>query len=155
MTTDKPPTSEEIVRRHLNRDDLALGVGVYWAEFGEAIKVALDALAEKPALLARIAELEGKLVGAISAFAERSQAASELGREVLVLSGVRHAAAHRVAELEAVLRWFVCEFPCPEIHASIDNHPGRCPEDSDDPNEWCASARFQRALAGPPKVETL
>jgi len=59
------------------------------------------------------------------------------------------AAEAKVARYEAVLRWFVGEFPCPEIHASINNKPGRCPEDSDDPNEWCASARFQRALAGP------
>ena len=52
-----------------------------------------------------------------------------------------------IEHYETVLRWFVSQFPCPEIHASIDNRPGRCPENSDDPEEWCASARFQRALA--------
>lgn len=50
-------------------------------------------------------------------------------------------------ELRSVLSWFVAQFPCPQIHASvITNKPGRCPEDSDDPEEWCASAKFQRAL---------
>ena len=48
--------------------------------------------------------------------------------------------------LRAVAEWFVGEFPCPEVHASVTNRLGRCPEDSDDPNEYCASARFQRAL---------
>ena len=117
--SDEKPTAAEIaaacdtLTRHLNRDDLALGVGVDWVPFAEAIKLGLAALAafeREPTLLARM------------------------------------------AELEAVLRWFVGEFPCPEIHATANNYPGRCPEDSDDPNEWCASARFQRALVGLPKV---
>lgn len=54
--------------------------------------------------------------------------------------------------LREVISWYLGKFPCfgigsgKGICASVDNKPGRCMELSDDPNEWCASGKFLRAL---------
>lgn len=68
-----------------------------------------------------------------------------------------HAAEARVKEIQelraenerlrVVISWYLEQWPCPQIHAdTITNQARRCPEDSDDPEEWCASAKFRAAL---------
>ena len=117
--------------------------GCRWCEFGDVIDAGFAALASRPALVARCEAAEAK-------YTEMSKRYEDaLDSQEYALTARSEAAEGRVARLEAVLRWFVSEFPCPEIHASVSNRPGRCPEVSDDPNEYCASARFQKALAGP------
>lgn len=47
----------------------------------------------------------------------------------------------------ALLRWYFERYPCPEIHAdAVTNRPGRCPEESGDPGEWCFSAKVRKLL---------
>ena len=54
----------------------------------------------------------------------------------------------QAAAMRAVLEFQVQQFPCPGIHANINNRPVSCPEDSNDPEEWCISNRAQKALSG-------
>lgn len=63
-------------------------------------------------------------------------------------AGKLAAAEARVAVLEAAIRGYLKEYPCPGMHTTFGNIPGRCPEESADPEEWCMSARFNKALAG-------
>ena len=69
----------------------------------------------------------------------------ESERDKAALTALREQNARLVGAIEFYLR----EYPCPGgglgIH-SVFNQPGRCPEESDDPNEWCMSAKFRVAL---------
>lgn len=55
--------------------------------------------------------------------------------------------------LRAAIKWYLEQYPCGGVGSgigicsSIDNRPGRyCVEDSDNPEEWCASGRLLAAL---------
>jgi len=58
----------------------------------------------------------------------------------------------QVAAMREVLEFQVREFPCPGIHATMNNKQKPCPEESDDPNEWCISAKAKKVLAMLDKV---
>lgn len=141
------PSVDEIthLRETMERDRKAFAFWYEWCEFSSKKHI------QQAAEIERLHELLRRLSQTAEEAFQREDRQRAERDDAKIEGGQYHTECEHLRQerdtLAAVLRWFVGEFPCPEIHATVDNRPGRCPEASDDPHEYCASARFQQALA--------